>query len=89
VDLTDFLQWPREDPHARTTRADTARITGMAPPKGVTSFSREETGPAGETIPLDTTVAHGVTRKIFGFPHCVPTPRFFPRYLMNKRPTGL
>ncbi|CAL8378900.1 unnamed protein product [Boreogadus saida] len=69
VDITDFPQWPREDPHARTTHADTARTTRTASltasptasPTGVTSPSRDETGPAGETIPLDTTVAHGVT----------------------------
>ena len=50
-----------------------------ASPTGVTSPSRDETGPAGETIPLDATVAHGVTRMISDFP----------LYLMNKRPTGL
>ena len=50
-----------------------------ASPTGVTSPSRDETGPAGETIPLDATVAHGVTRMTSDFP----------LYLMNKRPTGL
>ena len=79
VEITDFPQWPREDPHARTTHADTARTKRTASPTGVTSPSRDETGPAGETIPLDATVAHGVTRMISDFP----------LYLMNKRPTGL
>ncbi|CAL8400896.1 unnamed protein product [Boreogadus saida] len=53
--------FPSGHERARTTRADTARITGAASPTGLTPHSRDETGPAGETIPLDSTVAHGVT----------------------------
>ncbi|CAL8378904.1 unnamed protein product [Boreogadus saida] len=41
VDITDFPQWPREDPHARTTRADMARIPGTASPTGVNSLARD------------------------------------------------
>ncbi|CAL8370569.1 unnamed protein product [Boreogadus saida] len=52
--ITDFSQWPREKPHARTTRAGTTRTTGTASLTGVTSLARDETGPAGDTIPLDT-----------------------------------
>ena len=45
VEITDFPQWPREDPHARTTRADTVRTTINALPGferlGVCRFRRE------------------------------------------------
>ena len=67
--ITDFSQWPREKPHARTTHADTTRTTGTA---GITDGSdlprQGRDRPGRRDNSPGYTVAHGVTPMIFVFP---------------------